>query len=181
MNIFKFLKNYLRTSAGQVEAKQNAVSEPDNHNTVTENMQGVSSRDFVINRCCTPDFITQVGRKEIFVFGSNLQGYHAGGAARIAHKQFGAIWRCGVGLQGNTYTIPTMQGGIETIQPYVDNFIEFAKSQPDLIFYVTKIGCGIAGFKVEEIAPLFSMALKIPNIRLPKEFHNIIQSGLSAN
>ena len=87
------------------------------------------------------------------------------------------IFGQGVGLQGNTYAIPTMQGGLETIKPYVDEFIDFAKSRPDLTFYVTKIGCGIAGFTFEEIAPLFSEAVGESNVRLPKEFVEIINSN----
>lgn len=122
----------------------------------------------------TPDRIATLGPNDIFVFGSNLQGRHAGGAARIALTRFGAVFGQGVGLQGNTYAIPTMQGGIETIKPYVDEFIDYAKSHRDLTFYVTKIGCGIAGFTFEEIAPLFREAIGISNVRLPKEFVDII-------
>lgn len=118
----------------------------------------------------TPDRIASIGPNDIFVFGSNLQGRHAGGAARVAMNRFGAIFGQGVGLQGNTYAIPTMQGGVETIKPYVDEFINFAQSRPDLTFYVTKIGCGIAGFTFEEIAPLFSDAIGESNVRLPKKF-----------
>lgn len=132
--------------------------------------------DTPIDEQYTPDRISKLGPNEIFVFGSNLQGRHAGGAARIALNRFGAIFGQGVGLQGNTYAIPTMQGGVETIKPYVDEFIEFAKEHPELTFYVTKIGCGIAGFSMEEIAPLFSNAIGIKNIRLPKEFVEIIAS-----
>lgn len=132
--------------------------------------------DTPLNEQYTPDRITTLGPNDIFVFGSNLQGRHAGGAARIAMNRFGAIFGQGVGLQGNTYAIPTMQGGIETIKPYVDVFIDFAKGRPDLTFYVTKIGCGIAGFSFEEIAPLFADAVSISNIRLPEEFVEIIKS-----
>ena len=107
---------------------------------------------------------------EVFVFGSNLDGYHAGGAARIASVKFGAVWGQGVGLQGQSYAIPTMQGGVETIKPYVDEFIEFAKQHLELKFLVTRIGCGIAGFRDEEIAPLFRQAIDCQNIILPKEF-----------
>ncbi|MCH5224190.1 MAG: hypothetical protein J1E82_09135 [Muribaculaceae bacterium] len=121
----------------------------------------------------TPQFITSLGENEIFVFGSNLQGMHAGGAARIAHEKFGAVWGQGVGLQGKSYAIPTMQGGVETIKPYVDEFIEFSKEHPELTFYVTRIGCGIAGFTDEEIAPLFREAIELPNVRLPKSFVEI--------
>lgn len=130
--------------------------------------------DTPLNAQYTPDHIVSLGPNDIFVFGSNLQGHHGGGAARIAMNLFGAIFGQGVGLQGNAYAIPTMQGGVETIKPYVDEFIDFSKSRPDLTFYVTKIGCGIAGFTCEEIAPLFSDAIGIPNVRLPKEFVDII-------
>ena len=135
-------------------------------------MSGIGSKP--LNEKYTQDFITELGPHDIFVFGSNLAGAHAGGAARLANQKFGAIWGQGVGLQGNSYAIPTMQGGIETIKPYVDEFIEFAKSHPELTFYVTKIGCGIAGFKEEEIAPLFKTAINIPNIRLPEDFMDIV-------
>ena len=122
----------------------------------------------------TPERITSLKPNEIFVFGSNWAGSHGGGAARIAYDRFGAIWGQGVGLQGQSYAIPTMQGGVETIKPYVDEFIRFAKAHPEMKFFVTKIGCGIAAFKVEEIAPLFIDALDIVNIILPKEFVNYL-------
>ena len=137
-------------------------------------MSGIGNEP--LNEKYTPDFITELGPKDIFVFGSNLAGAHGGGAAKLAHQSFGAIMGQGVGLQGNSYGIPTMQGGVETIKPYVDQFIEFAKSHPELTFYVTKIGCGIAGFKEEEIAPLFKEAVRISNIRLPEDFVKIINS-----
>ena len=122
----------------------------------------------------TPDRITSLKPTEIFVFGSNLLGHHMGGAARIALEKFGAIYGQGVGLQGNSYAIPTMQGGVETIKPYVDEFIDFAGQHPELTFYVTRIGCGIAGFRDEQIAPLFANALNVPNIILPRSFHEVI-------
>ena len=115
----------------------------------------------------TPERITHLENNEVFVFGSNLAGAHGGGAALIAYRKFGAIWGQGVGLQGQSYGIPTMQGGVETIKPYVDEFIEFAKSRPDLTFLVTRIGCGIAGFTNEEISPLFEKAHDVGNIVLP--------------
>lgn len=114
--------------------------------------------------------ITTLQPNEIFVFGSNLSGMHGGGAARLAYQKFGAIWGQGVGLQGQSYGIPTMQGGVDTIKPYVDEFIEFAKTHPQLNFLVTEIGCGIAGFSVEEIAPLFEQAIEVENIYLPERF-----------
>ena len=116
----------------------------------------------------TPERITSLQPNEIFVFGSNLRGMHGGGAAYIAHRKFGAIMGQGVGLQGQSYAIPTMQGGVETIKPYVDDFIEFAKMNKQLTFLVTRIGCGIAGFRDEEIAPLFKAAQEVVNIVLPE-------------
>lgn len=122
----------------------------------------------------TPEMIRKLAPDEVFVFGSNLSGYHGGGAARAAMNLFGAVWGQGVGLQGQSYAIPTMQGGIETIKPYVDQFIEFARTKPELYFYVTRIGCGIAGFVDEDIAPLFREAMALDNVALPKTFHDIL-------
>ena len=118
----------------------------------------------------TPNFITELKENEIFVFGSNLQGMHGGGAARLAYDKFGAIWGQGVGLQGQSYGIPTMHGGVDAIKPYVDEFIEFAKFHPEMTFLVTRIGCGIAGFRDEEIAPLFKECIEINNVILPRSF-----------
>ena len=118
----------------------------------------------------TPDFIRTLEKNEVFVFGSNLAGAHGGGAARIAAEKFGAIMGQGVGLQGQSYAIPTMQGGVNTIKPYVDEFIAFAKQHPELTFLVTRIGCGIAGFTPAEIAPLFAGAVDVENIHLPMDF-----------
>jgi len=118
----------------------------------------------------TPERITELKPNEIFVFGSNLAGFHGGGAAHLAYRRFGAVWGQGVGLQGQSYAIPTMQGGVETIRPYVDEFIAFARQHPEYKFFVTQIGCGIAGFTAEEIAPLFKAALDVENIILPWTF-----------
>lgn len=118
----------------------------------------------------TPEMIQELRPDEVFVFGSNLRGMHGGGAAYVAWRKFGAIMGQGVGLQGQSYAIPTMQGGVETIKPYVDEFIAFAKTHPGLFFYVTRIGCGIAGFIDEEIAPLFTDAVGCDNICLPATF-----------
>ena len=123
----------------------------------------------------TPEFITQLKADEVFVFGSNLAGMHGGGAAYVAFKKFGAIMGCGVGLQGQSYAIPTMQGGVETIKPYVDEFITFAADHPELFFYVTRIGCGIAGFRDKEIAPLFAKAIGLENVCLPETFVKVLE------
>lgn len=128
----------------------------------------------------TPEHISSLNRNEIFVFGSNLAGLHQGGAARVAVQKFGAVMGQGVGLQGQSYAIPTMQGGVETIRPYVDDFIKFASQHTDLTFYVTRIGCGIAGFKDEEIAPLFKDAIELDNVILPESFFKIITCKFSS-
>ena len=125
----------------------------------------------------TPKAIDSLRADEVFVFGSNLQGLHGGGAAYAAMKKFGAVYGQGVGLQGQSYAIPTMQGGVETIKPYVDQFIDFAREHPELFFYVTRIGCGIAGFNDRDIAPLFKEAVDIENICLPKSFVKEIESA----
>lgn len=122
----------------------------------------------------TDDFIQALKPDEVFVFGSNLAGFHGGGAARAAFNKFGAIWGQGVGIQGRSYAIPTMQGGVETIAPYVDEFIEYARNHPEKKFLVTEIGCGIAGFTPEEIAPLFAGAVDVGNISLPLHFWKIV-------
>lgn len=121
------------------------------------------------------NYITTLQPNEIFVFGSNLAGMHGGGAARLAYQKFGAIWGQGIGLQGQSYAIPTMQGGVETIKPYVDEFIEFARQHPQFKFLVTEIGCGIAGFTPTEIAPLFEQAKEVGNIYLPERFWNVLK------
>ena len=122
----------------------------------------------------TPEWIDTLRDNEIFVFGSNLQGMHGGGAARVARLRFGAVLGNGVGIQGQSYAIPTMQGGVETIRPYVDDFIAYAQQHPSLHFLVTPIGCGIAGFEPEDIAPLFEGAKVVKNISLPESFWEVI-------
>lgn len=126
------------------------------------------------NRRFTPWNITKLEKNEIFVFGSNLEGMHGGGAARAAYDHFGAIWGLGVGLQGQSYAIPTMHGGAEVIKPYVDQFIEFATSHKEYTFLVTRIGCGIARFTAKDMAPLFARAIDVENIILPKDFVEVI-------
>lgn len=126
------------------------------------------------NREFTPDMITDLKENEIFVFGSNLQGAHGGGAARIAHLKFGAIMGQGVGMQGQCYAIPTMHGGVDAIKPYVDDFIKYASEHPEYKFLVTRIGCGIAGFRDGDMAPLFKDAVPVENIILPSSFVNAL-------
>ena len=122
----------------------------------------------------TDSLVVSLKPNEVFVFGSNLGGFHGGGAARAAYNKFGAVWGQGVGMQGQSYAIPTMQGGVETVAPYVDEFIEYAKQHPELLFRVTRIGCGIAGFTNEEMAPLFKAACEMDNISFPNGWREII-------
>lgn len=122
----------------------------------------------------TPDNIKELAPDEIFVFGSNLAGHHGGGAARVALDRFGAQWGVGEWIQGQSYAIPTMQGGVETIKPYVDRFLDLAYEWDQNTFLVTRIGCGIAGFTPEQIAPLFDRALDMYNVVLPRDFYDIL-------
>lgn len=128
----------------------------------------------MVNRI-TPDYIKKLAAKEIFVFGSNQSGRHGKGAAKTA-LGWGAAWGQAEGLQGRTYGIPTKDSSvlktlsIEEIKPYVDRFIDFAKTRPDLIFLVTEVGCGLAGLKPKDVAPLFKAAADIENIHLPAKF-----------
>lgn len=119
--------------------------------------------------------IESLAKNEIFVFGSNLSGIHGGGAASIA-RQWGAVMGNGIGIQGDTYAIPTKSKNIERslsadeIAPYVSDFITFARKHPHLDFLVTEIGCGLAGHTIENIAPLFIDAITADNIFLPERF-----------
>lgn len=92
----------------------------------------------------------------VFVFGSNLAGIHGAGAAHFAHRKCGAKWGQGVGLAGNSYAIPTKDENIQTmeldqIRPYIHQFIDFAHNRNSLLFFLTPIGCGLAGHKQEDI------------------------------
>ena len=148
--------------------RREAVMEEGTMAMVRENVDFSFCEDIIMEqKRTTPEFITELQPNEIFVFGSNLRGMHGGGAAYIAYRKFGAIMGQGVGLQGQSYGIPTMQGGVETIRPYVDEFIAFAKEHQELTFLVTRIGCGIAGFRDNEIAPLFEKAHEVDNVVLP--------------
>ncbi len=122
----------------------------------------------------TPEHITTLALGEVFVFGSNLLGRHDGGAARAALEHFGAVWGVGVGIQGQSYAIPTMHGPVSTIRPYVDQFIEYAATHGGQHFLVTPIGCGIAGFSPSDIAPLFAAALHMSNVSLPRSFIDLL-------
>lgn len=132
-------------------------------------------------RRITPERVTKLPEGFIFVFGSNEVGRHGKGAAKYALR-WGAIYFRGVGLQGRTYAIPTKDKSIKTlpldkIQVYVDEFIDFAIAHQELKFLVVEIGCMLAGYKPEQIAPLFKRAIEVENIHLPRSFWGVIKPG----
>ena len=123
-------------------------------------------------------------KNEVFVFGSNEAGIHGAGAARAAYDKFGAVLGQGYGFAGSSVAIPTKDKSIETlpiskIKIYVDKFLIYAAEHAELDFLVTKIGTGLAGLSVEEIAPLFEDAIYINNIYLPREFHDFFNLSQS--
>ena len=128
----------------------------------------------------TPERITYLGKYEVFVFGSNEAGIHGAGAAKQALR-WNAIPGYGEGHYGKTYAIPTKDSNIDTlpldmIQEYILTFIEYAKSNRNILFYVTAIGCGLAGYFPEDIAPLFKTAIEVDNIMLPESFWQLLES-----
>lgn len=123
----------------------------------------------VEGRRVAADRIEELGEGEIFVFGSNKQGMHGGGAAWVAHKKFGAEWGVGEGLTGRTYALPTMEGAA-SMKKAVEQFTDCARRHPELTFLVTAVGCGIAGYTPQEVAPLFRAAAGLENVYLPEMF-----------
>lgn len=136
----------------------------------------------------TPENITELQSNEVFVFGSNRNGNHMGGAAAVAYTKFGAEWGIGEGLMGKSYALPTLNEGMEKVteKELEDSFVkllEFADQNRQMTFLVTKVGCGIAGWDVETVKKIFWQAAAkvspdpdwagIPsNVRIPKEFCN---------
>lgn len=128
----------------------------------------------------TPEKLTFLAPNEIFVFGSNQAGMHGKGAALVAQRLFGAEYGKGRGFVGQTYAIPTKSRYLKTlplsaIRVFVDQFLREAESMPHLTFYVTKIGCGLAGYKPDQIAPMFRG--HPANVILPREFHELIHDS----
>lgn len=149
----------------------------------------------------TPENIGRLPDDGVFVFGSNTDGDHCGGAALTALKRFGAVNGVAEGPQGQSYAIPTMEyvqwtneddGTVlpsyqkiripeQQLVEACDRFILYTSQHPELTFYVTKIGCGIAGWRVEEVARAFATALAsflVPlpnNIVWPREFYEILK------
>lgn len=121
----------------------------------------------------TPERITKLAGNEVFVFGSNALGLHHGGAARVAVDKFGAVMGQGHGMQGKSYAINSMSG-IPHMMQDIKLFCEYAKAHPNKHFLVTPIGCGIAGYRPEEIAPLFKDCKELNNVSLPAAFWKIL-------
>ena len=144
-----------------------AVSNNYENNKVNANNSSTPSR-------VTPEYISELQPNEVFVFGSNVRGKHYGGAAAFAVKRFGAVMGQGEGLQGQSYAIPTMEG-MDNMRAAVERFIAFANEHPELTFLVTPIGCGIAGYTPEDVAPLFAEAKNLDNVHLPNSFWNSLQ------
>ena len=128
----------------------------------------------------TPERVLSLSPNEIFVFGSNASGFHGGGAAAQAMHDFGAIWGQGEGLQGRSYAIPTMEG-LESMKAAVERFTQFATQHPELRFLVTRVGCGIAGHTVREVAPLFSGCVSLDNVSLPADFWDVLGLKMDAS
>lgn len=126
----------------------------------------------------TPGIIRELQPNEVFVFGSNEAGRHGRGAAKTA-KQWGARQSVPFGLSGQTFAIPTKDRNIKTlglskIRTYVYKFVDFSEEREELKFLVTPIGCGLAGYKPYEIAPMFRDAMELDNVYLPKDFWDIL-------
>ena len=122
----------------------------------------------------SPEHIENLSEGQIFVFGSDELGQHDGGAAELALERFGAVFGQAKGLQGQSYAIPTNGVSLEGIARYVDEFIRFADRHQEMTFLVTRIGCGIAGYRDEQIAPFFASAYSLPNVYLPASFWKVI-------
>lgn len=122
-------------------------------------------------------WVTDLGPNEIFVFGSNAGGAHGGGAARIAHDRFGAVWGEGHGLHGQSYAIDTMTDE-PTMAAEISTFLEFAIAHPELTFLVTEIGCGIGPYQPSDVAPYFAsvVANGMSNVALPESFLDVVRA-----
>lgn len=121
----------------------------------------------------TPDNITELGEGEYFTFGSNTDGRHGKGAAKFAWQKFGAEYGVGEGITGRCYALPTVGHNLSKmsllkIKVHVENFLKCAADNPDKTFLVTQIGCGLAGHKPKDIAPMFKK--RTENVIIPKEF-----------
>ncbi len=126
----------------------------------------------------TPQHIMELLDNEVFVFGSNINGDHNGGASAFAVNNFGAVMGQAEGMQGKSYAIPTVGSSLNQLHQSVGRFLEYAKTHPDQKFYVTAIGCGSAGLTPSLIAPSFETVISqnISNVWLPADFWNVIDN-----
>ena len=131
-----------------------------------------NARQYYADRI-TPDWIDHLEDNEVFVFGSDEQGLHQGGAAAYAVKYFGAIVGQGVGLQRQSYAIPTT-GDFYDFSHAVRDFIDYAAAHPETRFLVTRLGCGTPGHSVRQVAPAFVDAINMENVSLPEDFWEIL-------
>ena len=131
----------------------------------------------------TPENVESLKDGQVFVFGSNLIGYHSGGASLVAMQRFGPVWGQAEGPQGLCYAIPVDIRGeaVDNVSMYmkrhIDKFLAYAKAHKDQFFVVIKVGCGNAGFDEEFMAPFFKEALKMENVSLPKSFVDILKKS----
>ena len=126
----------------------------------------------------TPENIQSLKENEVFLFGSNRAGRHGAGAARLALNKFGAVYGEGEGLFGQSYALPTKDENIQTlpleeIAGHIATFLKFARENSNLTFYVTQIGCGLAGLKPIDVAIFFGADVP-KNVYLPQAFWDVI-------
>lgn len=131
-----------------------------------------------MKRELTPENIQELNENQIFVFGSNMNGNHAGGAARLAVEKFGAIMGQAEGIQGQSYAIPTLDKDMQKVTEVeliisLRNFKHYANEHPELTFLLTKIGCGIAGFDANYMAYMILRTELPNNVTFPVEFTKI--------
>ena len=127
---------------------------------------------------CTPKNICQLRNRQIFVFGTDKKGSQRQGAAWLAANRFGASVGVTDGLSGRAYALPTQGFSIEQLADAVRRFEEFARANPSFEFLVTPVGCGHAGFKIEEVAPLFQDCVGLMNVMLPEDFYTLLPHGV---
>lgn len=119
---------------------------------------------------CTPSVITELGAHDVFVFGAKQNGHHVGRAAKIAVERYGATEGLGECFSGQSYAIPVHRHRTYLMREAVTRFIQFAKQNPNKIFFVIPIGCGGAGMNPRDVAAMFHDALFLDNVLLPKVF-----------
>lgn len=129
----------------------------------------------------TPGYIDSLKPGQVFVFGSNMIGFHSGGASLMAMQRFGAIWGQAEGPQGECYAIPVDIRGeaVDNVSAYmkrhIDKFLSYAKAHKEQYFLVPRIGCGVAGFDDEFMASFFKEAMNMENVCLPRSFVDILE------